>query len=327
MKLILRKKQIVLIIGAAVLIFLVIFSLSNFWQALDTRRAADDFENYLLNDFNLAEIDKSERGASFDYYLYHLIDSSIKTTELGGESAGFFFEDIDLEKYERRAREAESLFFTQCAKNPEECHPLWSIMPYCMAQRANLNAQNIGAAKPGEQIVENQVFIKTLEYWRDYLDNREWGKEDLSAVLGVVASEQMCGDMRNIDVESWSRKTIGVETETADIGQNMRHGYERIQILWFLHDRANTIIGIPPYEGLEKTCITPPEKTVLETEDVCSVHYYYRIQRFCLEKGWVEYDRIGKYLKERHSDPEKLICQIGLLHSFRGLFPSSSLGQ
>ena len=323
-----QKKRITLIItGAMILISLTVLFLIFSWQAFDTRRAADNLENYLLNEFNIAELNKSKQGPSYDHYLYQLIESGIKTIELAGEDVTDFFQNVDLEKYERSAREAESLFLTHCSRSPEDCHPLWSIAPYCMAQWANLSVQNIGAGRPAGQIRENRVFVEALAYWRDYLNNKNWGKEDLSAVLGVVASEQMCGDMKNINIESWSQRTIEVETEAADISQNMRYNYERIQILWLLHDTPDTVFMLPSYEGLERACITPSEKAILQTEDICNVHYYYRIKRFCIETGWREYNKVGEYLKERHSDPEKLICQIGLLHAFRHLLRPPSLRQ
>jgi hypothetical protein len=314
-----KKRTFLIIVGAIVLISLTVFFLVSSWEAIATRRAADAFEKYLFNDFNIANLAESGRGAPYDHYLSRVIESNIRVIGLEREDMADFFQDIDLEKYEKRAKEAESLFLTQREESLEEYHPLWTLMPYCMAQWANRNAQDIDILEFKEQISENLVFVKALEYWRDYFDKKDWQEENLSTVLGIVISESLCGDMQNINVENWSKKTIEVEIGAIDLSEKMRHSSEKIQILINLHGRINQIAQMPPYERLEEICIMPSEKTIL-TGDVCDAHYYYRNKRFCLERGWTEYDRIGKYLKERHSNPEKLICQIGLLRSFRGYF-------
>ncbi len=314
----LQKKRKILIIGAIVLIFLTVFFSISFWRAMNIRRAADSFKEYLLYDLSAAELDESGRGPTFDFYLYGLIESTIMVVELEEEGVLDFFQEIDLERYEKRAKEAEKFFLTQCEKTPEECHPLWSAMPYCMAQRGNKEAQGTSDSEFKKQIREVPAFVETLEYWRNYFEEREWQKEDLGAVLGVVMSEHLCGDMQNIDVASWSKKTIGVETDTDDLSEKMRHSSEKTQILSHLHNRARNIDQIPSYEGLEKVCIMPSERAILAAGSVCDLHYYYRNKVFCTGSSRVDY-RITEHLEGRHSNPEKIICQLGLWWRSRGI--------
>jgi len=312
-----QKQQTFLITAGAIILFaLAGFFLSFLWQALHTERPVDNFKKYLLNDLNIEKLDESGRGPLYDFYLHRLIESNINSIEVGG-----FYHDTDLEEYEAYAREAEVLFLNQCEARPQDCHPLWSVMPYCMAQWTRA-ARMFLIVDLEEQMRETPVFITTLEYWRGYLDEKEWQEDDLNAVLGVAVSEHLCGDLQNLNIEKWSEKTIGVGTTAADLGEKMKHNSRKIQTLIHLHGRVNrygginTVIDIPPYEGLEGVCIMPPEKEIL-TGDVCDLYYYYRNRTFCAEDIAIDY-RAEKHFKERYSNPQDLVCQIGLWWRIHG---------
>ena len=138
MKFALPQKNLILIIaGVIILVVLIIFLTSVFRketdtdreiididrETTDTGRAAANIENYLLNEFDTVRLEESERGPSYDFYLYHLIEGNIRLVELDREFISDFFQDIDLEKYEEKAKEAENLFLAKCGEAPPTVSP------------------------------------------------------------------------------------------------------------------------------------------------------------------------------------------------------------
>ena len=318
----LRKKRVILTIaGAIILLSLAVFFLIPAFHIFYTKLTLDRFEEYLLNDFNLADLDESESGPLYDLYLHSQIESKIEVIGLEKEGVADLLSHKDLERYNRSTKEAESLFLSQCSAGSEECHPLWVILPYCMAQWADSLAQerHVDTLEFKKEINKNHFLVQALNYWRDYLDKKEWKEEDLSAVLGFVVSENLCGDIQNINVKDWSERAIRIEIEATDSSEKMRYIFEKMRIIVNLHDRVENISQIPSYEGLEEICVIPQEKTIL-AGGICDIIYYYRNRRFCIEEPKVEHKQIRQYLKERPSNPEEALCQIGLREWARNYF-------
>jgi len=310
----LRKKRIILTIaGGIVLVSLVVFFLINTFQVFYTKLTLDRFEEYLLNDFNLADLDESEFGPLYDLYLYTQIEQKIEVIGLEKEGVADFLPYKDLEKYDRSAKEAERLFLIQCSSGPEKCHPLWAILPYCMAQWADGLAQEryADALEFKKEISKNHFLVQALNYWRDYLDAKEWREEDLSAVLGFVLSENLCGDIQNLNIKNWSERVIRVEIEATEPSEKMRYIFERIRIIFNLHDRLENVNKIPSYEGLEDVCLMPAEDIIF-AGSACDVIYYYRNKRFCIEDFKVDHGRLRQIFQERPLNPEEVLCQISL---------------
>lgn len=312
-----KKRKLLTTAGIIILFASAGFFLSYLLQILDEGRTADSFKKYLLNDLNIVQLDESGRGPLYDFYLYNLVGSHIKAAEVDDFDRG-----TDLAKYEKRAKDAETLFLTQCDEaRPENCHPLWSIMPYCMSQWVKEKRMPV-MSDFDEQAEKSPVFIKIIGYWREHLDEKEWQKDDLDAVLGFAISEYLCGDLQNINVEKWSEKTIRAEMGALDLSGEIKYDSRKIQTLIHLHgrvnahDRINTITDMPPYAGLKELCVMP-SKEMVSAGDVCDLFYYYRNKVFCEEELAIDH-QTEKYLKERHSNPEKLLCQIGLWQIIHG---------
>ncbi len=308
-----KKQKILIIIGAIIFVSWTVFFLSSTFQVFYTKLTLDKFEEYLLNDFSLAALDESEFGPLYDLYLHSQIEGKIEVIGMEKEGVSDFLPHKDLERYDRSAKEAESLFLGQCVTGPEECHPLWVILPYCMAQWADNLAQDrhVDALEFKKEINKNNFLVQALNYWRDYLDKKAWKKEDLSAVLGFVVSENLCGDIQNINVKDWSERAIRVEIETTEASEKMRYIFERIRIIFNLHDRLENVNKIPSYEGLEDVCLMPAEDIIF-AGSACDVIYYYRNKRFCIEDFKVDHGRLRQIFQERPLNPEEVLCQISL---------------
>lgn len=309
----LQKKYIVLIaagiiILGALLVYFLVFP-----------KADEELVRYLLEEFNISELEKSNNGDFFDKYLYLSIYSKIGQLAADENRADILrARDLtELEKYEQRAKEMEVLFLNQCREDPKECHPFFIILPHCMVQWNNHRKQGVDTSEFRERMSENRVFIEALDYWRDYFSKKEWQKEDLAAVKGVVGGEYLCGDIKNIDAESWSKRIIRVETETVGPSEKIKYNHDKIEMLKVLHG-GNNILQMPSYEGLaEEVCFTFPEEATVLAGDICDFYYYNQSKIFCMQGTEISRDEIAKYFKERHLNPEKLICQIFSLRGYR----------
>lgn len=286
----------------------------------ELKQAEKSLENYLLNEFQIEEIQESGKGPSYDYYMHILIQSNIQIAA-GLKSPGSNSESFDknTDIYERTSIKTEKLFFQNCGGNPENCHPLNDIMPYCMLQFANNRAQGKEEYLIKEKMSRNNVFNSTIEHWKNKLAASEWKKEDLDMIKGIVISEALCGKMEKDKAYNWIDKIIRINIEETDLIEKLKLKNEKITLIFYLTKEHQERI-LPSENGqFSALCQTPLLNDVIESESVCAAYHYYRIKRFCGEDAELNYYPVKKYFKEKYSDPEKLICQIALLRLSRNI--------
>jgi len=305
-----QKKSLIIILIVLIIAFVAVLLLPTFTSSLKLKETKSEFKSYFLNDFEFPKITASEENESYYWYNYALVKGSIGSFEeekllLPGEY---------LENY----RNVEASFQNECIEeNLKECEPYKTLMPYCMLSRTSwlTNEGDIGGFK--EEISKNITYSEAVKYWKTYIEREELGESDLSAFLGIVTVEKLCGDLSQNDSENLLEKLLKIEVDENQPIEKILHSLKKkVSLIKALQD-PKYFNRFSKHEDLKNSICnkTPNIGEIEEANDVCTVSNYYIVKTFCAGNEPVissvrDYSLVSKYLNEKYSDLEKVVCQM-----------------
>lgn len=306
-----RKKTFLIISIVVIIILIVTLFLPSCISSLKFKTAKSEFKDYFLNEFEIPTIESTKRDKPFDYYENTLVRQSIKYLENRNALTPTEYLDI--------AKDIKASFRNECTEgNFEDCDPYKILMPYCMTNRTSwlINGGDLEVFK--KEINEDIVYSKAIEYWKTYIEEKELEEDDLSAFIGVVVSEKLCGDLDQNDSENLLEKLLKIEiNENQSIEKIMHSLKKKVSVIRALQD-PNYFSQFSQNENLKYSICNkiPSIEEIRKTNDVCAVYNYYIVKTFCdgglMINSTHDYSLITKHLEEKYFDLEKIVCQMGI---------------
>lgn len=191
-------------------------------------------------------------------------------------------------------------------------------MPYCMSSRNSwiIDGRDLGIFK--KEISKDILYNRAIEYWRTYIEEKELKEDDLSTFDSVVLAEKLCGNLSQDDVENLLRKLLKIEIDqNQPIERTIYSLKKKVSVIKSLQD-PDCFSRFSEFESLKHSiCNKMPSIDEIEKlNDVCVTYNYYVVKNFCSRDAVVnsirDYLLITKYLEERYSDSEEILCQMAI---------------
>jgi len=313
-----KKKPFLIVLIITIVVFIVILVSSLFIFPLRLESAKSDLKNYLLNEFKISTIKSTEESESFSSYERIFVKRSIKYLAEGGNK-------LSLIEYLNIIEGIKISFENECTKeNFEYCDPYKILMPYCIIVKhpaSWVDKENLEIFK--EDVDENITYNEAIKYWRTYIEKQELKEDDLSAFVGFVTAEKLCGELNQNDAENLLEKLLKIEIDKDQPVEKIVHSLKKkvsvIRELRELQD-PNYFNQSPQYKNSNSLICNkiPSISEIKKINDVCVAHDYYRVKAFCT-KGPVinsirDYLLATRYLKERYSNLDEIVCQLSFYH-------------